>query len=130
MRRFVFTLLIISFLSVPAVLISTRAQTATTAWQFTVEVQPAPASPGLYDLTVPPHVMDRSRSDLSDLRLFDAQGKEIPYAIRIRRDIDERRAVDGNLFNQAGTSEWNEVSVDLGESPGEHNEVEDRKSVV
>jgi len=68
--------------------------------------------------------MDRSRSDLSDLRLFHPQGKEIPYAIRIRRDIDERRAVDGNLFNQAGTSEWNEVSVDLGESPGEHNEVE------
>ncbi|HKO45533.1 MAG TPA: DUF3999 family protein [Pyrinomonadaceae bacterium] len=124
MRRFVYTVLIILSLSASAVLISTRAQTATTAWPFIVEIQPAPTAPGLYDLTVPLHVMDRSRSDLSDLRLFDAQGKEIPYAIRIRRDIDQRRAVDGNLFNQASTGEWNEVSVDLGESPLNHNEVE------
>lgn len=124
MRRFVFTLLIICSLSASAVLISTRAQTATTAWPFIVEIQPVPAAPGLYDLTVPLNVMDRSRSDLSDLRLFDSQGKEIPYAIRIRRDVDERRAVDGTLFNQASTNQWNEVSVDLGESPLNHNEVE------
>ena len=105
MRRFVFTVLIICSLSASAVLISTRAQTATTAWPFIVELQPAPAAPGLYDLTVPLNVMDRSRSDLSDVRLFDAQGKEIAYAIRIRRDVEEQRAVDGTLFNQASTSE-------------------------
>lgn len=124
MRRFVFTVLIISSLSASAVLISTRAQTATTAWPFVVEIQPAPTTPGLYDLTLPLQVMDRSRSDLSDLRLFDAQGKEIPYAIRIRKEVDERRAIDGNLFNQVSAGEASEVSVDLGESPGEHNAVE------
>lgn len=124
MRKFLFLVLIISSLSASAVLTSTRAQTATTAWAFLVEIQPAPSAPGLYDLTVPLQVMDRSRSDLSDLRLFDAQGKEIPYAIRIRRDVDERRAVEGNLFNQASTGEASEVSVDLGESPLNHNEVE------
>ena len=124
MRRFVLIVLIISCLSASAVLISTHAQTATTAWPFIVETQPAPTTPGLYDLTVPLMVMDRSRSDLSDLRLFDAQGKEIPYAIRIRRDVDERRVIDGKLFNHASAGEASEVSVDLGESPGEHNEVE------
>ena len=124
MRRLVFTVLIISCLSASAVLISTRAQTATTAWPFVVEIQPAPTAPGLYDLTVPLQVMDRSRSDLSDLRLFDAQGKEIPYAIRIRKDVDERQAVEGSLFNQASTGDASEVSIDLGESPLTHNEVE------
>src|SRR5687767_1207796 len=124
MRRFVLTVLIISCLSASAFLISTHAQTATTAWPFIVETQPAPTTPGLYDLTVPLMVMDRSRSDLSDLRLFDAQGKEIPYAIRIRRDVNERRVIDGKLFNHASAGEASEVSVDLGESPGEHNEVE------
>lgn len=124
MRRFVFIALIIFSLSSSAVLISTRAQTATAAWPFIVEIQPAPSAPALYDLTLPLPVMDRSRSDLSDLRLFDAQGKEIPYAIRIRRDVDERRAVDGNLFNHATSGKATEVSVDLGEAPLNHNEVE------
>ena len=125
MRRFVFIVLIISSLSAPAFLISTHAQTATTAaWPFVVEIQPAPSAPGLYDLTVPLHVMDRARADLSDLRLFDAEGKEVPYAIRIRRDVDERRAVEGNLFNHAGAGKASEVSVDLGESLLNHNEVE------
>ena len=124
MRRFVLIILIVSTLPASAVLISTRAQTTTTAWPFVVEMQSTPIAPALYDLTVPLQVMDRSRSDLSDLRLFDAQGKEIPYAIRIRKEVDEVRAVDGNLFNHASTGEASEVSVDLGESPGEHNVVE------
>src|SRR5688572_28097016 len=124
MRRFVSIVLIISCLSASAVLISTHAQTATTACPLLVETQPAPATPGLYDLTVRLQVMDRSRSDLSDLMLFDAQGKEIPYPIRIRRDVDERRGSDGKLFNHASAGEASEASVDLGESPGVYNEVE------
>ena len=68
--------------------------------------------------------MDKSRGDLSDLRLFDAQSQEIPYAIRIRKDVDETTIVGGNLFNQANVGSASEVSVDLGEYPGEHNELE------
>ncbi len=124
MKRFVFILLLICSLSASAILISTRAETSAAAWPFVVEIQPAPTAPALYDLTVPLQVMDRSRSDLSDLRLFDGQGKEIPYGIRIRNEVDERRVVDGALFNYASAGKASEVSVDLGESAYEHNEVE------
>ena len=69
--------------------------------------------------------MDKSREDLADLRLSDANGKEIPYALRTRNAVDERQEINGRLFNQASVGPTtSEVSVDLGENPGEHNEIE------
>ena len=69
--------------------------------------------------------MDKSQEDLADLRLYNAQGREIPYALRIRREIDEKREVGAHVFNQARIGPTtSEMSVDLGEGAGEHNEVE------
>ena len=124
MKRFVLVLLLIFALSASGWLISIYAQSGTASWAFLVEVQPPPAGPALYDLTVPLQVMNGSRGDLSDLRLFDAQGQEIPYAIRIRKDVDESTIVGGSPFNQANVGSASEVSVDLGEGSGEHNELE------
>lgn len=123
MKKFVLAFLMILAMSASGLLLSIYAQTVA-AWAFLLQVEAASLDPALYDLTVPLEVMDKSRSDLSDLRLFDAQGKEIPYAIRIRRDVDETTIVGGSLFNQANVGSASEVSVDLGEDPGEHNEVE------
>ena len=124
MKRFVFVLLLILALSASGWLISVYAQSAAASWAFLAEVQPPPAEAALYDLTVPLQVMHESRGDLSDLRLFDAQGQEIPYAIRIRKDVDESTIVGGSPFNQASVGSASEVSVDLGEGSGEHNELE------
>ena len=125
MKRFGLVVLLILMLSASGWVISIYAQNDAASWAFVVEVQPVPTAPGLYDLTVPLTVMDKSRADFSDLRLLDAQGREIPYAVRIRRDLDDTRIVGGNLFNQANVgSTASEVSVDLGEGSGEHNEVE------
>jgi len=105
--------------------ISVAAQTSLSLWPYYVEVTPQKGEAGIHDVAVPLAVMDKARADLADLRLFDAANREIPYAIRIRKDIDEKREIATRLFNyaQAGPS-TSEVSVDLGENPGEHNEIE------
>ncbi len=106
-------------------MISVLAQAATSSWAFFVELTPSLEKPGMYQVTVPLQVMDQSRQDLADLRLYDGNGAEIPYALRIQRDVDVRKEIGGSLFNKAIIgSTASEVSVDLGEEPGEHNEVE------
>lgn len=105
--------------------VSVAAQTSLSLWPYYVEVTPERLEGQLYDFAVPLPVMDKARADLADLRLFDSTGREIPYAIRIRREVDEKREIPTRLFNygSAGPS-TSEVSVDLGENPGEHNEIE------
>ncbi|HYJ85444.1 MAG TPA: DUF3999 family protein [Pyrinomonadaceae bacterium] len=111
--------------AVCALVISAFAQTATSPWAFFVEISSGAEAPGLYDVTVPLEVMDKSRQDLADLRLYDARGKEVPYAVRIRSEVDDRLVIGGSLFNQAKIGlTASEASVDLGEDRGEHNEVE------
>lgn len=124
MKRLGLFILLIFSLSV-ALVVSIDAQTEAALWAYVVELEPTAVSPGLYDLTVPLEVMDKSRPDLADVRILDATGKEVPYAIRIRRELDETTNVGGNLFNHTIlSSRAREVSVDLGEATGEHNEIE------
>jgi hypothetical protein len=114
-----------ALVTVIVLVISVYAQTSLSLWPYYVEVEPQGGGGQLYDLVVPLPVMDKARADLADLRLFDSTNREIPYAIRIRRDVDEKREIPTRLFNHgfAGPS-TSEVSVDLGENPGEHNEIE------
>ena len=108
-----------------ALVFSVSAQTSLSLWPYYVEVTPEQTATGLYDVVVPLEVMDKARPDLADLRLFDSANREIPYGIRIHRELDERREIPVRLFNSgiAGPA-TSEVSVDLGENPGEHNEIE------
>jgi hypothetical protein len=108
-----------------ALAVSVLAQVSTTSWPFFAEVTTPERTPGIYDFLVPLHVMDKARADLADLRLFDANGREVQYALRIRRERGERREISARLFNQSSIgSQASEVSIDLGENAGEHNEVE------
>lgn len=105
--------------------ISVAAQTSLSLWPYYVDITPVGNSAGLYDVILPLPVMDKARTDLADMRLFDANNREIPYAIRIRRDVDEKREIPTRLFNYGAAGPTTaEVSVDLGENPGEHNEIE------
>lgn len=99
------------------------AQAANSSWPFFVEV--TPVGTGIHQFAAPLHLLDKAREDLADLRLYDAGGREIPYAVRIRSEEDDAQPVQGRLFNHARIgSSASEVSVDLGENPGEHNEVQ------
>jgi hypothetical protein len=118
------SLLFVTFAALVLV-VSVSAQTSLSLWPYYVEVTPTSAGSQLYDLVVPLPVTDKARADLADLRLFDSSNREIPYAIRIRKDVDARREIPTRLFNYgfAGPA-TSEVTVDLGENPGEHNEIE------
>lgn len=116
--------LIFVIVAVTVLVVSVYAQTSPSSWPYYVEITPGKSSPGMYDVVVPLPVMDKARPDLADLRLFDSTNREIPYAIRIRRDVAERKEIQARLFNAATAGPASEVSVDLGENPGEHNEID------
>jgi len=104
--------------------IAVAAQSQLSSWPFYTEIS-TNQSPGLYQFTVPLQVMGESRDDLGDLRLFDSENHEIPYAIRTRTNVNEQREFAGHLFNQVTVgSSATEVTVDLGDKAGEHNEVQ------
>lgn len=44
--------------------------------------------------------LDKSRTDHADLRLYDAAGREIPYALRIRREIQTTEAFQAREFDR------------------------------
>lgn len=100
------------------------AQSSSSAWPFYVEVFTGPAGPGLYDVIVPFHVMDKSRDDLADLRLYDGNGREIPYALRVRSELNDSEVIEANIYNRAFIGNAHEVAIDLGEDHGAHNAVE------
>jgi hypothetical protein len=118
-------LLLCVLVAASALVLSVSAQTSLSLWPYYVEVTPEQTAAGTYDIVVPMQVMDKARPDLADLRLFDSTNREIPYGIRIRRDIDNNQEFPVRLFNAgfAGPA-TSEVTVDLGENPGDHNEME------
>jgi hypothetical protein len=99
---------------------------ALSEWEWNADVNPPPGpAGGLVDFLVTPAVFDRARPDLGDLRLVDAGGRMVPYALRIRREQDEKRPLPAREFNRAaGADRSVGVSLDLGEAPGEHNEID------
>ena len=125
MKKLALVILLVGAASLAPVLVAVFAQASMASWPFFVEVTPRAGASGTYDLVVPLQVMDKAQTDLADLRLYDAQGREIPYALRIRKEIDEQREIAAHLFNQTSVgATTSEVSVDVGEDAGEHNEVE------
>ena len=125
MKKLALFILVLAAVSTAPAVISVFAQTSAASWPYFAELNTPGSMPGTYDLLVPLQVLDKARADLADLRLFDARGREIPYALRIREDIDRQREIPVRLFNQASLGPvTSEVSMDLGEDAGEHNEVE------
>ncbi len=127
MKKLGLVVLVILAATVWLAVISVYAQASLSSWPFFVEVTTNTGNavaPGIYDLVVPLEVMDKARDDLADLRLYDANSREIPYALRIRREFSDKREIGAQVFNRAIVGSSSEVSVDLGENPGDHNEVE------
>jgi hypothetical protein len=80
-----------------------------------------------YDVIVPAEVFGKARLDLGDLRLFDASGKDIPYALRVRESKYSDLPVTAREFNRAtGPDNSSEVTLDLGADAPEHNELDVR----
>ena len=111
-----------AFVILAATVVSVTAQTLFSRWPYDDEIAPERSAPGIYDAVLPLQVLDKS--GIGDMRLYDSANREIPYAVRIRKEVDEVRELEGQLFNFAQAGMASEVSVELGENPNEHNEVE------
>jgi Protein of unknown function (DUF3999) len=96
------------------------------SWQWYQEIQlPPDGKSGPCEFRLTPKALDGARSDLQDLRLFDAGGREVPYALRVRLPRDETRTIAIREFNRVSHPDRSvEVSLDLGDEPGEHNRIE------
>ncbi|HKI32165.1 MAG TPA: DUF3999 family protein [Gemmataceae bacterium] len=95
------------------------------AWEWYAEVAAPAGNRPLADFVLPPPVFDGARPDLADLRLYDGRRHEVPYALHVRRKEDVRQPLAAKEFNRTTNPDRSaEVSLDLGESAGEHNEIE------
>lgn len=105
-----------------------KSTESVTAWAWFHEVPLPEAKPGdspWVDFILPPEVFDKAKSKLGDLRLFDAGGKEVPYALRERHDQFEQQSLQATEFNRQKNPDRSvEVSLDLGTSPIEYQEIE------
>ena len=90
------------------------------AWPYYTEIH---ASTGLANFVLDAAILDKARTDQADLRLYDAAGKEIPYALRIRREVDTHSLFTSREFNRAVEGTTSLVACDLGAQLVEHNEV-------
>jgi hypothetical protein len=98
---------------------------ALSGWEWFADVAAPPGDHPYAHIVLTPPVFDGARPDLSDLRLYDGRGRDVPYALRVRRKEDVRRPFAATEFNRTTNADRSaEVSLDLGESPGEHNEIE------
>jgi len=95
-----------------------------TAWPYFKEIQPPRGYAGLLDLVLDREPLDGARADQADLRLYDSAGREVPYLLRVRRDVEVHSAFTGREFNRSEEAGSAQLSCDLGEQPQEHNEVE------
>jgi hypothetical protein len=103
------------------------APEALSGWEWYEEVRlPAADKPPRWaDFLLTPAVFDKSRPDQADLRLYDAGGRTVPYALRVRRAQDERQPLHAREFNRATNPDRSvELRLDLGEPPPEHDGVE------
>jgi hypothetical protein len=103
-----------------------RSPERLSAWQSFREaqvprVQAFPA--GLLDFVLDGEMLDRTRADGTDIRLYNGS-REIPYVFRVRREIDTSKAFPAREFNRSTEGGVTQVSYDLGEQPQQHNQVE------
>lgn len=91
-------------------------------WQFVKTVNVVPGSE-MVAIELDRETLGSSREDLGDLRLRDADDREVPYALHVRRKIDRREVLTARSFDRATRSQTTEIAIDLGESGAAHNEV-------
>ncbi len=90
-------------------------------WQWLLELAVPPGASGRMDCILTPAVFDKAREDLGDLRLIDGAGRELPYAIRVRRSHAELEEIPAKAFNQVRNADGSaETSFDLGARPPEN----------
>jgi len=101
-----------------------RAPEPLSRWPFYKEAQPPRNATGLPDIVLDRDVLNVARFDQADVRLYDASNREIPYVLRVRREVNTTEPFAAREFNRGATGGAAEVSEDLGDQPQQTNQVE------
>jgi hypothetical protein len=85
-------------------------------WSHRADVQLAgEPEAGLAEVPLPPEVLDIARSDLADLRLVDAAGRQTPHTVRVARGSTRRVELRADLLNRTyRPGESSSATVDFG----------------
>ncbi|MGO9231462.1 MAG: DUF3999 family protein [Bryobacteraceae bacterium] len=94
------------------------------AWPYFKELRLFRTENTLRDFVLDGEVLNQARPDQADLRLYDGAGREIPYVLRVRHDVDTQSDFAVREFNRSVAGGAAEVSCDLGVQSVEHNLVE------
>src|SRR5438477_8257298 len=94
------------------------------AWRYFKEIQVPRVSTDLLDLVLDREALSNARTDQADLRLYNAAGREIPYLLRVRRDVVTSSALPAREFNRSADRAASQLTLDLGEQPQQHNQVD------
>jgi hypothetical protein len=99
---------------------------ALSGWQWYQDLRlPESAKTGMVDFVLTPGLFDKALFSLDDLRLYDGNGREIPYAIRVRHEEWRQEARQVREFNRGQDTDGSAlVTLDFGEGAAEHNEME------
>jgi hypothetical protein len=124
MKRIFLTGFLVSALWCAARAQSPGAPEPLSAWPHYKELQPPRGYTGLLDLVLDRDVLNQARIDHADLRLYDGAGREIPYVLRVRHEVEASGEVACREFNRGVENGAAVVSCDLGPQPQEHNVVE------
>jgi hypothetical protein len=106
-----------------------RAQAAPTreplsGWLYFKEIRVPRPPEGLTDFVLDVATLDQARANQEDLRLYDSAGREVPYVLRVRRDMATTNAFPAREFNRSVDGGAAQISLDLGDRSEPHNQVE------
>lgn len=92
-------------------------------WQFYRELSSVPGT-GPATLALDTEILANSRNDAADLRIFDAAGNPVPYDLRILRGERNAETFNASELSRGAVGDSAEITLDLGENPPEHNQVQ------
>ena len=86
-----------------------------TKWQYKAEVTVEDGTGEYGRLILTPEIYDAARLDLADIRLLDAQDRQVPYVLAKAKDITERLKYSPALINRSTNTEGSAmVTLDFG----------------
>ena len=121
-RRFLCAVLPLAGAALGVSLLAADLPGAWRSWRYTRTIEEARGG-ALNYITLDRAAFSHSEHQLSDLRLIDDAGKEIPYAVRsqITRAPEPVKLPSNVRENSFVPKEFTQVVVDLGEKTGFHN---------
>jgi hypothetical protein len=115
-RVFALAILVILTTVLPAVAQQEDAEreTSFTHWEWAQGLTfPEKTAGKFYAFLVPPEVLGRAQTRLDDLRIGDAKGQRVPFALRELRKKEEKQILPTREFNKGAGKGYYQVDLEI-----------------